>query len=294
MHTILASCVESGTQDGYEVKQCLENNRNVPDELKIKLVVERLKQSDVSSCGYVLSDFPANRMQANALFDAKIQIDRVVVFDVEDDIITKRLKNRRLIPNTGETKSLGFNLSMDDVEESVPVEDNEEDILPDKIDAYLSNLENIEELIGDKGVDSEGNMLFDVLHIDANGNTFDDVWANVKAAVGAPPAEDEAAAKIQAIIRGKQERALQKEREEAAKKIQAISRGRAVRKETANRKELNKQVRFDKLISALVAAATSETVGAQLGNLFPSEETRDIPMKDFIGKIKRWKEDPVP
>ena len=40
----------------------------------------------------MLSDFPANRMQANALFDAKIQVDRVVVFDVEDDIITKRLK----------------------------------------------------------------------------------------------------------------------------------------------------------------------------------------------------------
>ena len=118
INTILASCIESGTQDGYEVKQCLENNRNVPDELKIKLVVERLKQSDVSSCGYVLSDFPANRMQAKALFDAKIQIDSVVVFDVEDDIITKRLKNRRLIPIL-ESKSLGFNLSMDDVEDSV-------------------------------------------------------------------------------------------------------------------------------------------------------------------------------
>ena len=98
-------------------------------------------------------------------------------------------------------------------------EDNEEELLPDKIDAYLSNLENIEELIGDKGVDSEGNTLFDVLHIDANGNTFDDVWANVKVAVGAPPAEDEAAAKIQAIIRGKQERALKR----SARRLQRSS-----------------------------------------------------------------------
>ena len=60
---------------------------------------------------------------------------------------------------------------------------------------YTYQLENIEELIGEGVTCAEGNMLFDVLHIDANGNTFDDVWANVKAAVEAPPAEDEAAAR---------------------------------------------------------------------------------------------------
>lgn len=70
------------------VKEALENGDAVPDEIILRLIDQRLKQSDCQVNGWVLNGYPENEAQANMLRAMKVKPSLVVIFEqtVEDSV----------------------------------------------------------------------------------------------------------------------------------------------------------------------------------------------------------------
>lgn len=87
-----------GTELGKLAKQYMEKGELVPNEVTIKMILERIALPD-SKKGFLLDGFPRNTEQAkaldHALKDAKQPgIDKVVLIDVPDDELLARLGGR--------------------------------------------------------------------------------------------------------------------------------------------------------------------------------------------------------
>lgn len=72
------------------VKQMIESGRLVDDETTIKLVRERLTESDCQN-GFILDGYPRNVEQAQAL---NLNFDKVIYINVSERIVVERLLNR--------------------------------------------------------------------------------------------------------------------------------------------------------------------------------------------------------
>jgi adenylate kinase len=95
---------QSGSVLGKELQGYMSAGKLVPDELVIKIVMERLAKDDAAN-GFLLDGFPRTIPQAEALDKAlssvKKKIERVVAIIVEDEEIVKRLASRRVCSACG-------------------------------------------------------------------------------------------------------------------------------------------------------------------------------------------------
>ena len=101
---MLREAVANGTELGKTAKGYMDAGALVPDELVVKMLVERLKQPDAAK-GFVLDGFPRTLAQAVAL-DEALQaegksIDIAFNIVVPDDELVKRLGGRWLCRNCG-------------------------------------------------------------------------------------------------------------------------------------------------------------------------------------------------
>ena len=99
--------IKNETELGKQVKEILASGNLVPDEITIKMVENRLKENDAAS-GYILDGFPRTIAQADALASMS-DIDYVVNFVIERDMILKRLSGRRVCKSTGRTYHILYN-----------------------------------------------------------------------------------------------------------------------------------------------------------------------------------------
>jgi adenylate kinase len=84
---------------GKKVKAILASGELVPDDVTVELVKERLSQPDAAK-GYILDGFPRTIPQAEAL--EKFQtLDAVVNFEINDELVVKRLSGREICKNCG-------------------------------------------------------------------------------------------------------------------------------------------------------------------------------------------------
>jgi adenylate kinase len=95
---MLRKAVSEGSEVGLQVKSLIDNGQLVPDDLMIELVHERIDEDDCAN-GYILDGFPRTVAQAEALDELftlrREAISRVILFDVSDDELCKRLSERR-------------------------------------------------------------------------------------------------------------------------------------------------------------------------------------------------------
>ena len=86
-----------GTELGKQAKTYMEQGKLVPNEITIKMVLERITSPDCQS-GIILDGFPRNLEQAKALDEAfQLQgrtIDRAVYIKVSEGELLKRLTGR--------------------------------------------------------------------------------------------------------------------------------------------------------------------------------------------------------
>uniref|UniRef100_A0A8U7NK07 Adenylate kinase 8 n=1 Tax=Corvus moneduloides TaxID=1196302 RepID=A0A8U7NK07_CORMO len=75
---------------------------NIPDNLVLKRLTERLSALDCLTNGWVLSGFPRDVEQAEQLQKAQINPNRVFFFNLPYESIMERLSQRRIDPVTGE------------------------------------------------------------------------------------------------------------------------------------------------------------------------------------------------
>ncbi len=101
---ILRAAVRDGTELGMKAKGFMDRGELVPDDLVIDLIVDRISAADARD-GFILDGFPRTRAQADALGAAFEQLGRritaVLLFDVPDDVLVKRISGRRVSVKTG-------------------------------------------------------------------------------------------------------------------------------------------------------------------------------------------------
>ncbi len=87
---------------GLEAKSYMEQGKLVPDEITIKMVMERVSAPDCAS-GVILDGFPRNLEQAKALDKSLAEqdkaIDKVVYIKVSEEELIRRLSGRWICRN---------------------------------------------------------------------------------------------------------------------------------------------------------------------------------------------------
>ena len=95
---IFRANIKNGTELGMEAKKYMDQGLLVPDELTVKILLDRVAQEDCKN-GYVLDGFPRTIPQAQVLDKALAElgekIDYAINVDVPDENIIKRMSGRR-------------------------------------------------------------------------------------------------------------------------------------------------------------------------------------------------------
>ena len=103
---IFRANIKEGTALGMEAKSYMDKGQLVPDELTVKILLDRESKDDCKN-GYVLDGFPRTIPQADVLDKAVSElndkIDYAINVDVKDDNIIRRMSGRRACLNCGAT-----------------------------------------------------------------------------------------------------------------------------------------------------------------------------------------------
>jgi adenylate kinase len=101
---ILREEVKSGTVLGLKAKEYMDKGQLVPDEVVVGMVEERVKKGDCRA-GFILDGFPRTVAQADALEGTlqrmKKALSRVILVNVDEDELVKRLTGRRVCEKCG-------------------------------------------------------------------------------------------------------------------------------------------------------------------------------------------------
>ena len=103
---IFRANIKEGTELGKEAKKYMDQGLLVPDELTVKILLDRVAKDDCKN-GYVLDGFPRTIPQAEVLDKALTElgdkIDYAINVDVPDENIVKRMSGRRACLACGAT-----------------------------------------------------------------------------------------------------------------------------------------------------------------------------------------------
>lgn len=103
---IFRANIKNGTELGMEAKKYMDQGLLVPDELTVKILLDRVAKEDCKD-GYVLDGFPRTIPQAKVLEEALAKlgerIDYAIDVDVPDENIVRRMSGRRACLKCGAT-----------------------------------------------------------------------------------------------------------------------------------------------------------------------------------------------
>jgi len=103
---IFRANIKNGTALGMEAKSYMDKGALVPDELTVRILLDRVAQDDCKN-GYVLDGFPRTIPQAEVLEKelTKLgdQVDFAINVDVPDENIIRRMSGRRACLSCGAT-----------------------------------------------------------------------------------------------------------------------------------------------------------------------------------------------
>jgi adenylate kinase len=109
---ILRAAVREETELGRTAKEYMDRGDLVPDEVIVGVIAERLASPEARD-GFILDGFPRTTPQAEAL-DAKLAeagraVGAVLLIDVSDDEVVRRLGGRRTCSENGHVFHVEFN-----------------------------------------------------------------------------------------------------------------------------------------------------------------------------------------
>ena len=109
---IFRANIKNGTELGKKAKKYMDQGKLVPDELTVKILLDRVAQPDCAN-GYVLDGFPRTIPQAEvldkALRELGDKIDYAINVDVPDENIVNRMGGRRACVGCGATYHIKYN-----------------------------------------------------------------------------------------------------------------------------------------------------------------------------------------
>ena len=158
---ILREAIKNKTDLGLKIDSFMENGNLVPDEIIIGILEEKIASGDLNK-GFILDGFPRTIPQAESLkkmlLKNNINLDNVVLLDVSDDEIVKRLSGRWYCPecNSGYNypnktpKTEGY--CDNDNAELKRHPDDQEDVVRNRLEVYKSQTEPIVEFYKSESV----------------------------------------------------------------------------------------------------------------------------------------------
>ncbi|GAB6077729.1 adenylate kinase [Hydrogenobaculum acidophilum] len=141
---MLRSEVSRKTPLGLKAQEYMNQGLLVPDQLIVEMIKSLL--SSAPDKNYVFDGFPRTVNQAEAFEDMlksmNLDVDKVFYFDLDDDIIVKRLSGRRVCPKCGATYNIYYqkpkNDSLCDYDNTplVQREDDKEEVIINRLKVY--------------------------------------------------------------------------------------------------------------------------------------------------------------
>ncbi|HEX5592368.1 MAG TPA: adenylate kinase [Solirubrobacterales bacterium] len=147
---ILRGAVRDETELGRTAKEYMDRGDLVPDEVIVGVIAERIDSSEALD-GFILDGFPRTTPQAEAL-DAKLgelgrAVTAVVLIDVSDDEVVRRLGGRRTCEANGHVFHVDFEPPEQegvcdiDGSELIVRDDDKPEVIRKRLDTYHEKTE---------------------------------------------------------------------------------------------------------------------------------------------------------
>jgi len=145
---------------GLLARSYMDKGALVPDEVVLKMVSGRLMEPDMKS-GFLLDGFPRTIAQAEFLESFLAEqgqaLDAVILFDIEDEALVRRLSNRRTCRSCGAIFNL---LNLDEDGHSCPScngelyqrDDDEESVIRNRLKVFHDQTQPLIDWYGSKGL----------------------------------------------------------------------------------------------------------------------------------------------
>ena len=123
-------------------REYMDAGELVPDGLVNEIVKAATDEAD----GFILDGYPRNLSQVEYL-DSITELDAVVLLEVGEDELLRRLTGRRVDPETGDVYHTEFNMPDDDeiVERLEQRDDDTEEVATERLEVYRENTEPVVE-----------------------------------------------------------------------------------------------------------------------------------------------------
>ena len=157
---ILRDAVKQQTVLGLLAKPFMDGGHLVPDDLVIELILDRLREHDCETRGWLLDGFPRTKSQADALKNSGILPDVFLLLDVPENILLERVTGRRTDPATGKIYHMTFNPPENDEVASRLVQrsDDTAEKITVRYKEFQSHVEAIRSFYVDKMVRVDGSI----------------------------------------------------------------------------------------------------------------------------------------
>lgn len=158
---IFRANIKNGTELGKEAKGYMDRGELVPDELTVRILLDRVAQDDCKG-GYILDGFPRNIPQAEVL-EKELEklgdkIDVAIDMEVPDESIIRRMSGRRACSSCGATYHI-VNVppkkeGVCDVcgEALILRDDDKEETVQKRLDVYHAQTQPLIEFYTKKGI----------------------------------------------------------------------------------------------------------------------------------------------
>jgi adenylate kinase len=149
---LFRAAVRDGSPIGLEARRFMERGQLVPDDITIRMLLDRLDQPDASS-GAILDGFPRNGAQARALDDALRErgdhVELAVNIEVPVDELIRRMSGRWVCVAAGHVYNESTNPPREpgvcDIDGSplIQREDDKADTIRARLDLQLASLREV-------------------------------------------------------------------------------------------------------------------------------------------------------
>jgi adenylate kinase len=158
---MLRANVKDGTDLGREAKQYMDAGKLVPDDVIVRMAADRLQEQDTLD-GFILDGFPRTTEQAKALdkllSDLGRRITAVILIDVPDEEVVKRLSGRRVCVKTGHNYHVEFDppkrdgICDQDGSRLIQRDDDKPEVIEHRLETYHAETEPVIEFYDEQGL----------------------------------------------------------------------------------------------------------------------------------------------
>lgn len=158
---ILRANVKAGTELGLKAKQYMNAGQLVPDGLIVEMMRGRLAEDDCKK-GFILDGFPRTVPQAEALkvllAEMGLKLDGVVLLDVDDETVVRRLCGRRMCRKCGKIFHVDFKPSSKGTHcdccdgELYQRDDDKESVIRNRLSVYHAQTAPLVDFYGKAGL----------------------------------------------------------------------------------------------------------------------------------------------